>query len=140
MDGIPTHAFFIRVLTHPATNPGDTAEVAELLCVCVHDTIRVETLQTHTVGATQEVEMEQPTSKRARDIDEDEVAYDDSDTGTSVPHPPVPPAKEHMRTPREQPRTPSQEREEAHGPSSPNPSYPSRPSSTWGTFWPFLPY
>ena len=44
MDGIPTHAFFIRVLTHPPTNPGDTAEVAELLRLCVRDTIRIETL------------------------------------------------------------------------------------------------
>ena len=58
MDGIPTHVFFIRVLTHPSSNPGDTAEVAELLRMCIQDTVRVETLQAHTVEATQEVVME----------------------------------------------------------------------------------
>ena len=44
MDGIPTHAFFIRILTHPPANPGDTAEVAELLRLCVWDKIRMEIL------------------------------------------------------------------------------------------------
>ena len=104
---------YIRVLTQPPINPRDTAEIAELLRMCVHDTIRVETLQAHTAGAIQEVDMEQSTSKRAREDDEEDVAYDTSDTGISRLHPQVAHAGENLGTSGAPQCTPSHEREGA---------------------------
>ena len=87
MDGITTQTFFIRVLAHPPTNPGDMAEVAELFRLCVQDMVYVATLHAHTTGVSKEVEMEQSTSKHAREDDDDDVAYDTLDTGASWLHP-----------------------------------------------------
>ena len=78
-DGTTARAFTVGVLTSSPTNTGVQAEAMTLLRLYVRDTVRTATLQAHTVGATQEEDMQQTSSKRMR-----EDAGDTEDTGAST--------------------------------------------------------
>jgi hypothetical protein len=80
--GSTTRDFFASVLTSSPFNVGEQAEAKNLIRLYVGDTIRESTLQAHTMGATQETQMQQSSFKRVR-----KEAGDTENTGASLRHP-----------------------------------------------------
>ena len=89
--------FFAKIMTSSPTNPGEKAEAENLIRLYIGDTIKESTLWTHTMGAPQDVQMPQSSSKRGRDD-----AEDMEDTGTYPGHP-------HTANPAEGDSTPQQD-------------------------------
>ena len=67
----------MNVLLSSPSNVGEQAEVANLLCHYITDTIKESTLRAHTMGAPLDEPMPQSSSKRGR-----EEAGDTEDTAT----------------------------------------------------------
>ena len=81
--GSLTRDFYSNILTSSPSNPGEHAEAENLIRLYVSDTIKESTLRTHIVGAPQDEQMPQSSSKSAR-----EEAGDTENTGTYPTHRP----------------------------------------------------